>query len=166
MYDTILFLVLSVLFSSTVSNLFLDFLDEQYGVNTFIWYFITYISIMLPVSIFKYNSSSSKCKKRDSFNNMIQALKDTAVTVGIVDILSLVIIFIPVIGSMVDVIEYVPLIGTSIVWLGCFFLYHYSTKFFTLFIKNKYCGNIDTATSLIFSFVSILKPFISNFLSL
>ena len=65
MFDTILFLVLSVIFSGTLADLFLNYLDEAYGVSTFVWYFVTYLFVMLPMGFHKYARDSSKCKQKN-----------------------------------------------------------------------------------------------------
>ena len=164
MFDTVLFLVLSVIFSGTLADMFLEFLDEKYGVSTFVWYFVTYLFVMLPVGIYKYASDSSKCKKNIFFTNMIQAIKSAAITVGIVDILSIVVGFIPVVGNIISVIEYIPLIGTPAVWLACYFIYYGVTKFFSLFAKDAHCTNIGLTAPLVFSGISLSKSFILDFL--
>lgn len=165
MFDTVFFLVLSVIFSGTLSDLFLNYLDEEYGVSTFVWYFVTYLFTMLPMGIYKYASDSSKCKQKNFINNIIQAIKSAAITVGMVDILSVVISFIPIVGTIVSILEFIPLIGTPVVWLGCYFIYYCITHIFSLiFEKNIYCSNIGLTSPLIFSFISIFKSYILDFL--
>mgnify|MGYP001247497596 CR=1 FL=1 len=170
MFDTVFFLVLSVIFSGTLSDFFLNYLDKKYGISTFMWYFVTYLFVMLPMGIYKYANDSSKCKqKKDSRNeyisNIIQAIKSAAITVGMVDILSFIIRFIPIVGNIVSILEFIPLIGTPSVWLGCYFIYYCITHIFSLlFMKKIYCSNIGLTSPLIFSFISIFKSFILDFL--
>ena len=95
---------------------------------------------------------------------MIQAVKSAAITVGIVDILSFVVGFIPIVGNVVSVLEYIPLIGTPAVWLACYFIYFGITEFFSLFAKNKHCTNIGLTAPLIFGSISVFKSFILDFL--
>lgn len=158
MFDSVAFFVGAVLMSGTISNLFLNYIDEKYGVNTILWYVIAYLFLLLPMSIHRYSNQTDNCK------NILEALKESAVTIGSVDILLFGITLTPVVGTLFNLLDYVPHVGTPLTWLASYTLYYYLSTIFKFLIKADKCTNISLIKALGFFIVSLLKGIILDFL--
>ena len=162
MLDKTFFLVFSVILSGTMSNLFLNYMDSKYNIGNFTRYFVTYLFVMVPMSLHLYAKNTSKCKKKNFISNGIEALKSATVTVGIVDILSFIIRFIPIIGTIHSLIEYIPLFGIPSVWLTSYFIYTNIMNLIKIFKKKNNCSNTSSVKVLVFMTVSLVKSLLYN----
>lgn len=162
MFDTTLFIVLTVLFSGSVANTFLEYIDEEYGVSDLSWTIITYLFLIIPFGIHKYAKKYKDCKKRNFVENMMESFKSAAKTVAIVDLLTILIGFIPIVGTFVGLVEYIPYIGSTSVWLVCYFIYKIINWFFNKISKPNPCSDISIFMSLTFTGFSIGKVFIED----
>lgn len=148
MFDKLQFVVVSVLMSGFVAERFLYFMDDRYGVSTFTWLFITYLFMLFPFIIHEFAKIQPRCRNKPFYKNMIQAMRNAAWTVGTVDVFSFASGFIPVVGTILSIVGFFPLIGTPAIWLANYAIYKILSKLFNFVKKKNYCKDTDNKYAL------------------
>lgn len=164
MFDKIQFVVISVLLSGFIAERFLYWMDDMYGVGTFMWVLITYLFMLAPFIVHEYAKISPRCKNKPFYTNLIQAWRNASWTVGTVDVFAFASGFIPIVGTIISIVGFIPLVGTPAVWLANYAVYKILSKLFSFIKKKNYCKDTDNKYALMASGASLSMAFIGEIL--
>lgn len=166
MFDISFITVMIVLSSKYVADMVLTYFDDMYGVNTIMWILISHLFLLLPLSIEEYIKKYKNCKSKNILENILDSIKSTSKTIVATDMMAFIIGFIPFVGIVVSILEFVPFIGQGLVWLFCYFVYRKINDIIRLLGKAfepitkimKPIGKIISPIKKMFT--SVLKPFL------
>lgn len=112
-----------ILMSKFGSNFLLEYLDETIDLPEFAWILVPYFLLLLPMSIDEYYRNYKDCKDKSFAENALHAITSTSKSILATDIMGFVIGFLPFVGMATTVLEFVPYIGSGLVWLLAYFIY-------------------------------------------
>jgi hypothetical protein len=114
---------------------------------------LTWISLFLPYFL----SSYTKCENIN-LSSTTKAMSKAVILQAYIDVMSLIVSYIPFIGIFFDLAESIPLIGENSVWILIYISgYILSNILFIDNDKSNYCNNNDIRTTMvILAIVSLL----------
>tara|TARA_B110000879_G_scaffold146499_1_gene190065 strand:- start:3585 stop:4193 length:609 start_codon:yes stop_codon:yes gene_type:complete len=109
-----------VIIAYVVTNPILNMLDEEYGLNMYIWFLLSHMFKLMPFILDEYKRYSKNCTNLSVFSKLYFSFKNAMIQVGITDIVVLVSSMIPIIGNIVGMLGMVPIIGDPLLFVGAY----------------------------------------------
>tara|TARA_B110000977_G_scaffold195723_1_gene274693 strand:+ start:412 stop:1029 length:618 start_codon:yes stop_codon:yes gene_type:complete len=146
-----LYVSLFVVMAYLATNPVLTILDDKYGLNNYVWFGLSHIFKVMPFVYDQYKRYGDKCnkKKYTVLQKIYYSVKSSLFTVAMIEIGLFILGYVPVIGNIISMFGYIPLIGEPALFIAGYlfiiinkhlnpFYYLQEQLFFYLF--NKLLG--------------------------
>lgn len=148
-FNSALMVSLMVVIAFVVTNPVLNMIDEEYGLNMYVWFLLSHLFKLMPFVYDEYKRFSKNCGSLNVFSKLYFSFKNAMIQVGITDIVLLVSSYVPIVGNVVGILGMVPVIGEPMLFIGAYLFqvinkhlnpFYYLQKELTEWFVNKILG--------------------------
>tara|TARA_B110000908_G_scaffold71121_1_gene85803 strand:- start:2816 stop:3427 length:612 start_codon:yes stop_codon:yes gene_type:complete len=145
-FNSALFVSFMVIIAYIVSNPVLTYIDDEYGLNMYMWFMMSHFFKLMPFIYDEYKRYNKNTCKLSVLSKLYFSFKKAIIQVGITDVILLASSYIPIVGNIVGILGMIPMIGDPLLFIGAYLFqiinehlnpfYYLQVKFMTWIADN------------------------------